>query len=235
MFSARDADVREWLDEPEIQTEALRRNLRDLRRINSMLGWKQLAVRAVARTVRASGLRSVTLLDVASGSADIPLATCRWARQAGMPVRIVATDVSPGVVAAARAYLAGAPDVTVEEQNALALTFPDMSFDIALCTLALHHFAPGDAVTLLRELGRVARHTLVFDLERSPLAYVGALLLTRLPGMHAMTRHDAPASVRRAYTAPELRGLAWRAGLRDAKISVRFPFRLALEAGEFRA
>jgi hypothetical protein len=79
-------------------------------------------------------------------------------------------------------------------------------------------------------MARVGRRVLVFDVERSRLAYIGSLLLTRLLLMHPMTRHDAAASVRRAYTAPELRDLAARAGLRDAHVRVDFPFRLVLAA-----
>ena len=67
-------------------------------------------------------------------------------------------------------------------------------------------------------MARVGKRVLVFDLARARLAYLGALVLTRLLPMDPMTRHDAPASVRRAYTAPELRELAERAGLRGASV-----------------
>jgi hypothetical protein len=82
----------------------------------------------------------------------------------------------------------------------------------------------------LRSLTRVGRRVLVFDVERSRLAYLGALALTRVLRMNYMTRHDAPASVSRAYTALEVRALAERAGLRDARVRVDFPFRLVLTA-----
>jgi ubiquinone/menaquinone biosynthesis C-methylase UbiE len=180
--------------------------------------------------VRAARLRTFSLLDVASGSADMPLAVARRAARADIPARIVATDINPQIVAVARRQVAGVPTVTVETADALALPYPPASFDVALCTLALHHFAPEDAVTLLRELARVGRRVLVFDVARSRLAYLGCLALTRALPMDAMTRHDAPASVRRAYTAAELRGLAVAAGLREARVRERVPFRLALEA-----
>jgi hypothetical protein len=48
--------------------------------------------------------------------------------------------------------------------------------------------------------------------------------------MHPMTRHDALASVRRAYSAAELRDLARQAGIANATVRVQFPFRLALKA-----
>jgi hypothetical protein len=118
----------------------------------------------------------------------------------------------------------------VERQDALALPYAAGSFDLALCTLALHHFAPDAATLLLRSLARVGRRVLVYDVVRSPLAYAGVVALTRLARMDPMTCHDGPVSVRRAYSAAEARALAAEAGLRHAQVRVGFPFRLALTA-----
>jgi SAM-dependent methyltransferase len=224
----RDASLRELMDAPSLDDAVLRRTLRDIRHINAILGWRAFAAREVARHVRACGLASFSLLDVACGSADIPLAIARWARHAGIEARIVATDVHPQTLAVAREHTAAEPAIRVERQNALALPYADGSFDLALCTLALHHFAPDDAVRVLKELARVGRHVLVFDVARARLAYVGVLLLTRLAFMGSMTRYDAPVSVRRAYSASELRALAARAGLPQAQVRVAIPYRLAL-------
>jgi SAM-dependent methyltransferase len=247
-MGARDGEVRELLDAALLDDAALGRNLADIRRINALLGWTTFTTRAVARHARQmahaaplvrpnhalpaspAGRRAFSLLDVASGSADIPCAIARWSERAGYDARIVATDISPQIVGIAREQAEGTPNVTVERQDALALSYPPGSFDLALCTLALHHFEPESAVLLLRNLARVGRRVLVFDVERSPLAYLGALALTRALWMNYMTRHDAPASVRRAYTAAELRELARCADLWDARVRVGIPFRLALLA-----
>lgn len=230
MLTERDAAISEMMDDLAQDDAALRRSLADIRRINTILGWRQYAVRAVARRVRASGMRSFSLLDLASGSADIPLAIAGWARRAGIAARIVVSDIHPVMLAVAREQTRDSADVTVETCDALAPHFADGSFDIALCTLALHHFAPGDAAQILRSMARVGRRVLAFDLARSRLAYIGALAMTRGLRMDPITRFDAPASVRRAYTVPELRALATQAGLRDAHVAMRFPYRLVLDA-----
>ena len=233
-FRVRDAANAEWLDAETMDDGALRRNLADIRRINWLLGWTAFTVHGVARqaeeVAKAAGRREFSLLDVASGSADIPLAIARWAEHAGFEARIVATDISPQIVAVAQEQAADTPSVTVELQDALALPYAPGSFDIALCTLALHHFEPERAVTLLASMAHVSKHVLVFDVARARLAYVGSLLLTRLLRMDAMTRHDAPASVRRAYSAPEMRELGAKAGLQDLTVRVGIPWRLALRA-----
>ena len=230
MLTQRDTAISEMMDDLAQDDAALRRSLADIRRINTMLGWRRYAVRIVSRRVCETGARSFSLLDLASGSADIPLAIARWAERAGISARIVVSDIHPVMLAVAREQTRDVPGVTVETCDALAPHSPDGSFDIALCTLALHHFSPDDAVRVLQGMARVGRCVLVFDLARARLAYYGALAMTRGLRMDPITCFDAPASVRRAYTVSELRDLARRAGLRDAQIGMRFPFRLVLDA-----
>ncbi|HEY1387364.1 MAG TPA: methyltransferase domain-containing protein [Ktedonobacterales bacterium] len=233
MLTERDGTIVEMMDDLAQDDAGLRRSLADIRRINTILGWRRYAVRVVARQVRASGVRSFSLLDLASGSADIPLAIAGWAERAGIAARIVVSDIHPVMLAVAHEQTRTTPNVTVETCDALDPHYPNGSFDIALCTLALHHFAPEDAVRILRSMARVGRHVMVFDLARSRLAYLGALAMTRGLRMDPITRFDAPASVRRAYTTTELRELANQAGLRDARVGMRFPFRLTLDASGF--
>ena len=90
-------------------------------------------------------------------------------------------------------------------------------FDIAHCSLVLHHAEPAGALRLLQEMARVSRIGVVInDLERSRLAWLGAWLLTRVATRNAYTRHDAPLSVRRAYRPAEVAQMAARAGLVEA-------------------
>jgi len=231
MLRARDDAIRELLDGPVHDTQMLAQNLRDIRRINRLLGWTRTASAAVLALATTAGRHDFTLLDVATGSADIPRAIARRARHAHRQVAITAVDASPHVLSIAARHCANEPAIRLDRQNALALSYPDQRFDIALCTLALHHFSPNDAVTVLRELYRVAAVGIVVcDLERSWPAYAGARLLTSILMRNPLTRHDAPASVRRAYRRDELRALAAHAGLPHVQITPRFPFRLILTA-----
>lgn len=228
----RNASLGELLDGDSFDERTLAANLADIRRINALLGWTSLAARTVVAEMERRGLRSATLLDVASGSADIPLAIARHAARRNLQIRLTITDLNPHIVRIAASRAAALAAVRVERQDALSLPYPNGSYDFGLCTLALHHFDPAHATALLAELRRVSRQILVFDVLRSRLAYAGAWLMTRALPMHPMTRHDAPVSVLRAYNADELRQLARDAGLTDATVRVAFPFRLLLTAGQ---
>lgn len=221
----RDATVEELLDAPGVDPRLLERSLRDLRRLSFALGWTNLAVKDAAQVVAQQQLRAFSVLDVATGAANIPIALARWARHSKLQAEITATDISEQVLAVARKDCANFPEIRLEQQNTLALIYEAQSFDLVLCQGALHHFAPAEAQVLLRELARVARRAvIVTDLQRSLPLYLGAWLLMHTLVLHRVTRHDGLASIRRAYLPREVRALAGQANLHSATIRTTFPF-----------
>lgn len=221
----------ERMDAPDADPRELARSLADLRGVNRWLGGTRVVLHHLARLVALHPRRAYRVLDVATGSADIPLHVADWGRRRGLRIQVVATDAHPATLAEARARVAADPDVTAEPADAMELPYADGSFDFALCSTALHHFNTDDeCVRVLRELDRVARlGAIVNDLRRSPAAYAGArLLAATVWRTHPITRYDGPLSVRRAFTPSELRALAHKAGLRGARAYAHVPFRVAL-------
>ncbi len=226
----------ELMDEPEVDRRQLATSLADLRGVNRWLGGTRVVLRHLAAMAAGLASEEFTVLDVGTGSGDIPLHVARWARGRGLRARVVATDAHAGTLALAREHAERDPDVRVEHADALALPYADGEFDFALCSTALHHFADDDAVRVLRELDRVARRGVVVnDLRRSRPALLGArLLAATVWRAHPVTRHDGPLSVRRAFTPGELLELGRRAGMRGARVHAHPPFRVALVADRTR-
>ena len=93
----------------------------------------------------------------------------------------------------------------------------------------LHHFAEAEAAALLASFAKVARRAVIVnDLERGALPWAFIAVAARLARRSALFVHDAPLSVRRGFTVSELRALARRAGSDRARVTRRWPFRLAL-------
>jgi ubiquinone/menaquinone biosynthesis C-methylase UbiE len=171
----------------------------------------------------------MTVLDVATASADIPRAIASWARAHHRPIRIVALDLSEDILTLAKSSIASYPEVTLMRGNALALPFPDRAIDVVICGLALHHFTFEDGSRVLREIDRVARGGfIVNDIGRSWGAYLGALLDTRLFTRSRLARHDGPLSVLRAFTVSEMRAMVAAAGVHNVDIRRHPWFRIAL-------
>jgi ubiquinone/menaquinone biosynthesis C-methylase UbiE len=175
----------------------------------------------------APGDRPVSVLDLATGVADIPLAIAEWARRTGRNVQIIASDMSEEILALARQVTNHHPDIIFARYDARSVPLPDKHVDIVLCSLSLHHFKPNDAVSALREMRRLARlGVLVNDLHRSRIGYAAAWMASRLTTRNRLTRNDAPLSVLRAYTPRELADLLSQAGYKRPRISKHPWFRM---------
>lgn len=229
----RSVDLAELLDGPLDDEAALGGNLRDLERVNRWLGGTRLSARAI--DALAGERETLTVLDVGTGAADIPAALLAQAARTGRRLRVTGVDSRSEVLAAAvarRPALGLTDGLELHVGDGRTLPYPDRSFDIAHASLLLHHLDPAGAVSLLREMNRVARLGIVLnDLVRGRLAWLGAWWLSRLTTRNRYTRHDAPLSVRRAYTVAELTSLVAAAGMRvEASATGLFGHRVALAA-----
>ncbi|GAC1305803.1 MAG: class I SAM-dependent methyltransferase [Vulcanimicrobiaceae bacterium] len=215
--------ARELMDEPDVDPRDLAENFDDIERANRLFG----GTRPVLDAVFAQP--ATRLLDVGCGSADIPRALLREARARERPLAIVGLDYSDTVLRIARDRTGHEPALAFVRGEGTALPFADASFDLATCTLALHHFEPAAAVDLLRELRRVSALTpIVCDLVRSRVAYAATTLFARCVAKNRLTKHDGPLSVRRAYTPNEAFDLAARAGWRRPLVTRTPYFRMVL-------
>jgi hypothetical protein len=209
----------EFLDAPDQDPAEFEGLLDAVRRTNRWYGGRALVLGYLERLARAIPHRPLTLLDVATASADIPATIAAWARARGLPMRIIALDINPDILRAAATAVRGLPEIMLVRGNAFALPCADQSVDVVLNALALHHFTFDEAVRVLREIRRVARGAFVVnDVLRSWPAYLGAVADTWLIGRNRLARHDGPLSVRRSFTWPEFHDLAREAHLAPVEI-----------------
>jgi SAM-dependent methyltransferase len=171
----------------------------------------------------------ITIVDFATGSADVPMAILKWAQGRGFDVRIVALDLHAGTARLAKAQ-AKHPNLSIICASAMETPFEAGSFDYAITSMFVHHLDEEDVVRVLREMGRVARRgIIVSDLLRNRRAYAWISMFTLAAG--AMVRHDARVSVAQAFCDEEIVRLRDRAGIGFARFHRHFGHRFVL-AGE---
>ncbi|MHC5023194.1 MAG: methyltransferase domain-containing protein [Planctomycetota bacterium] len=212
--------VNEMMDEPDADPAALAVSLAFIRRVNRRLGGTGAAVGHLRQWSRSwpTG-ETIRILDVGTGSADIPAAIADWASRAGHRVHVTAVDRHPTTLALAREFLGPRDDIELVEADAQRLTdrFEAAAFDYAHAGMFLHHLSDIEVMTVLREMQRLSRRGLIWnDLVRGLVGRVGVRLLTwRAP---AMVRHDARVSVDAGFTRREARELASRVGLPNVRV-----------------
>lgn len=217
----------EMMDLPDQPRELLTGDLRNLRLINRYLGCHRNVLRGLARLVSANELQTFSLLDVGTGSADIPEVIVRWARRNHVTARIAALEHDRVSVEEAAEQTRKLPEITVVRGDGISPPFDAASFDFVLSSQLLHHFSDSQIIAALRTWARLARRAIIVnDLVRHPLAYHGIRLVTKTFTRNEMTRTDAPRSVQRACTISEWRELFRRANIGKFSVQRALPFRV---------
>lgn len=213
--------VPELLDEDRGTPQQVRDSLADLQMLNRWFGGAATTTSLLRQVARTKSLSQMSFLDVAGASGDIAAAAHKSLARGGIALATTVLDQ-------AASHLAAGTETPAICGSALALPFRDQAFDIVGCSLFLHHLEPSGIIQFVREAMRCARHAVILnDLRRSRLHLVAAQagrLIYRSP----LTRHDAPVSVRRAYTVEEMREILVQAGYPHAEFRHHYFFRMAV-------
>jgi 2-polyprenyl-3-methyl-5-hydroxy-6-metoxy-1,4-benzoquinol methylase len=205
-----DPTVLEMMDRPQPVSPELEHDLKRIRQFNRWFGSYRLVRHFVRRWINPGARTSI--VDLATGSGDIPRLIVEYGRKIGAHVEIDAIDRQSSTLEIARKLSAAYPEISYREGNILDWD-PAEPYDIVLCTLALHHFSDEDAVRVLQRCRELSlRFALVSDLRRGFLLKIGVHLLTALIFREPMTRYDARLSAERAFSFSEMGALGARAG-----------------------
>ena len=231
MFFSPSRNLRpELLDLDEAPFSEVQGSLADVRRVNKYLSGYKVLLFHVRKFLEQQPLeRGFLILDLATGSADQPIALVEMARRLGIKVRIIALDINLKMLKYAQRKTVNYPEIILLQGNIHALPFGNNSFDLVVNSLSLHHFERNEAVNILRNANSIGRFGFIInDLHRSRIAYIAIFILTRLLTKNRLTRHDAPVSVMNAFTPSEMAEMAREAGIKQFEVHRHFPYRIGL-------
>ena len=221
----------ELMDDPDIDPGVHRAALKGLSRVNSISD----AATPIARAIREHLLEEgaypssrLSLLDVATGSGDLPVKLAGQLEKDRLEFEMHACDISPTALEATaeRSRASGVP-ITIHPVDVLSEPIPEA--DVITCALFMHHLTEDDAVKVLASMARSARKLLVVsDLCRTRAGLIMAAVATRVFTRSHVVHVDAVRSVQGAFTMPEMRDLAARAGLSGAAVNPIRPARMLL-------
>jgi len=212
--------IPELLDDDLGTPAEIAASLVDLRHINDWFGGTRTTAALLEEVAKECGCNRLSVLEVGAGAGDLPLAASRIFAKRGRELRVTLLDRMWSHLPRN-----GVPSIA---GDALALPFRDGAFDVVSCSLFAHHLEHEELCRFAGEALRVCRRAvLINDLIRSRvhlwLVYAGLPLFRS-----RITWHDAPASVRRAYTTEEMREMLRDVPAERITVERRYLYRMGV-------
>jgi len=203
----------ELLDAENIPQSDLFQNLRELERINQLLGGHKLNRQAFTKTLPSKLPETLLVLELASGGGDNLRDLARFCRKKGIQARFIGVDLKPDCVEFARAASSDFHEISFICSDYRAYRH-HQPIDIAFSSLFCHHLNEDEILEYLDWNAQYAPSFFINDLHRHSLAEKSITLLTQLFSHSYLVKNDAPASVRRGFKKGD-----WKAYLKKVNIS----------------
>lgn len=220
----------EMMDAPDIPIQLLHKNLGELDILNRYLGGHSISIDGIKRLMT-DRQKIYHIVDLGCGSGDVLKYIARWARSNKFQVKLTGIDRNPDAIKYLVKNCSGYPEITGVASDYKDFLETGPKIDIVHCALFCHHLNNNELLELFRYSKKyISDGFVINDLQRSSIAYYSVWFLTRLLRGSALSQHDGPVSVLRAFTRTELTILLQTAGLKEISIQWRWAFRYLVVA-----
>ncbi|WP_271984017.1 class I SAM-dependent methyltransferase [Pseudoclavibacter terrae] len=223
----RDTTSPELMDDPDCDRDRLFATYAQFRAVNALVaGWRRVYLRDVRPVL--DRRRASRLLDIGFGGGDIPLALSGWAARDGLRLEVTAIDPDERAHEFVESRGLTQRGVHFRAASSGELVAAGERFDIVTSNHLLHHLDPHTLTSLLADSAALAPLALHSDIERGRLALAAFGVATKPLDRGSFVHYDGTLSIRRSYTAPELRAAVPQSWC----VRRQFPYRLLLTRDE---
>jgi len=200
----RSKDI-EIMDDLDMSGELLRDSLDQLARINKWLGGNKITIDGLKTILKKQHKdNTIRIVDLGCGNGDMLRKVAEFGRENGYEFQLIGIDANQATIDYAVELSADFPELSFKKGDVLSQDFETQTYDIALCTLFLHHFEDEVALNFIQTLLKNTKIGVVInDLHRHWMAYSLFKLLT-LVLMNKMTREDGLTSILKAFKREDL-------------------------------
>ncbi len=199
-------DQPEIMDDFALEGNQLKEALDKIAKINALLGGNALTLQGVQKlSQNISKMQPITIVDLGCGNGDMLRTLGDYEQKSAHHFRLIGIDANAFTVNYAKECSASYPNIEYLTADIFETKFENLTFDIALCTLTLHHFKDDEIMGLMEILEKNARlGVVVNDLHRSRLAYRLFQMIAFIFRLNEMSRKDGLTSILRGFTRQEL-------------------------------
>jgi 2-polyprenyl-3-methyl-5-hydroxy-6-metoxy-1,4-benzoquinol methylase len=213
---------KELLDEDDIPTEDLRKNLTELNFINTWLGGHNISICGLKQFIRKK--KEILICEIGCGGGDNIFALNRWCKKHKIRAEFIGIDIKPACIefAKEKAQINDVLWVVNDYQKVAFDKMPDVVFSSLFC----HHFTEEQLVEQLKWMqANSTQGFFINDLQRNAIAYQLIKWLTNFFSNSYLVKHDAPLSVARGFKKREWRDMLKKSNLTNFIINWKWAFR----------
>jgi 2-polyprenyl-3-methyl-5-hydroxy-6-metoxy-1,4-benzoquinol methylase len=222
-FSQRSSKT-ELLDAADIPFADIEQNMRELDKINHLLGGHRITVKGIRQLI-ASSQKKITICEIGCGGGDNLKVIHNYCIQQQINVDLIGIDIKAACINYAAQQNKQLPCQWICSDYA-AVNFGQQMPDIIFSSLFCHHFSNPQLTSMLEWMRQNSRiGFFINDLHRHPLAYYSIRWLTQIFSSSYLVKNDAPISVERGFRKSEWIQLCQQAGLDTVSIKWEWAFR----------
>ena len=217
----------ELMDDFSMEGEVLRDALDKIASINQILGGNKLTLEGVKLLLdKVSKSQTVTIVDIGCGNGDMLRTLADYGNKNNLSFNLVGIDANAFTIKHAQALSRTYPNISYLCEDVFSEDFKNLSYDIVLCTLTLHHFKDDEILYLMSVLqNNAAIGIVVNDLQRSAVSYRLFQALCFVFRLNAMSREDGLVSILRGFKRNELASFSKKLQFKNYTIQWKWAFR----------
>jgi len=221
------SDDPEIMDDFSMEGEVLRDALDKIAKINQLLGGNQLTLQGVKELIHSIPTENeILIVDLGCGNGDMLRTLEKYGKENNLNFRLIGIDANNFTINHARKLSKNYPNISFRCEDVFDTSFNELKYDIALCTLTLHHFKNEEIEKLLAVLYNNSKLGIVInDLHRSALAYRLFQGLCFVFQLNSMSRDDGLVSIMRGFKKEELVRFSKKIKFKNYKIQWKWAFR----------
>ncbi|MFT4752941.1 MAG: 2-polyprenyl-3-methyl-5-hydroxy-6-metoxy-1,4-benzoquinol methylase [Salibacteraceae bacterium] len=199
----------EIMDDLDMSGDLLINSLDKLGDINKWLGGNQITIDGIKTLLKNQTKdQTIKIVDLGCGHGDMLRKVADYGRKNGYTFQLLGIDANQATIDYANQLSAKYPELTYRKEDVLTKEFETYTYDIALCTLFLHHFEDPVALNFIQTLLKKTKIGVVInDLHRHWLAYYLFKLVTSVMDNH-MIKRDGLTSILKAFKRKDLERLS---------------------------
>lgn len=196
----------EILDDLQLHGDELGVLLSDLKRVNAILGGNSITINGLAMLLKdIHTSTSIKVVDIGCGDGEQLRQLAHYAKKNKRNLHLVGVDANKFIIEEAKARSKDFPEIEYQVFNVFKLNETKLVYDIAICTLFLHHFKSNEITSMLQTISERAKvGVIINDLDRSRLAFEAFKAFSAVFLKSKIAKHDGLVSIARGFKKPEL-------------------------------